>query len=247
MGFWGSLGKIALKAAPFAAMAIPGVGPLASALIQGGLGAANAKASGGGWKDALIGGGIGAATGGLSKGLGPSNPMGMLKGDIAKVAAKATGKSALGSFAKQAGSNVLSGMFGPKSTDRIVGINGPIGQEGQNPNFLDALSGILGSRNQTPNLGTNAGLPPYAMNLSDTAVPRNGMMRGLGPTMGQMDQNNPNLALSIGAGRQEALRNQPWRGGYEINYLGSDDETPFKTNMPPIYPNTGRRKRQKES
>jgi hypothetical protein len=86
MGFWKNFGKIALKVAPYAAMAIPGVGiPLGMAL-QGGLAAANSKVSGGSWKDALLAGGIGAGTGavagGALKGIGPSSGVGakLLKG-----------------------------------------------------------------------------------------------------------------------------------------------------------------------
>lgn len=35
MGFWGKLGKIGMAAAPFAAMAIPGVGPAVGGLMKG--------------------------------------------------------------------------------------------------------------------------------------------------------------------------------------------------------------------
>lgn len=72
MGFWKTLGKGLLKAAPIAAMAIPGIGPVASMAIQGGLGAANAKVSGGGLKSMLLGAGMGAAGAKLGGGLSPS-------------------------------------------------------------------------------------------------------------------------------------------------------------------------------
>lgn len=61
-GFLGTLGKIAGIAAPIAAMAIPGIGPVASALMMAGGGAA-AGAANGGLKGALLGGGAGALSG----------------------------------------------------------------------------------------------------------------------------------------------------------------------------------------
>jgi hypothetical protein len=75
-------------------------------------------------------------------------------------------------------------------------------------------------------------------------------MRGLGPVMGRRDQNFPNLAESIGAGRQDAIRNQPWRGGYNIMTYGNEPDEAgnypeIPVPMPPIYP-TGRRLRQPE-
>jgi hypothetical protein len=59
-GFFKGLGKVALKAAPYAALAIPGVGPVAAMGIRAGIGAAQGAASGKGLKGALIGGGLGA-------------------------------------------------------------------------------------------------------------------------------------------------------------------------------------------
>jgi len=55
------------------------------------------------------------------------------------------------------------------------------------------------------------------------------------------DQNNPNLADSIGAGRMEAIRNQPWRQGYDINTANEDDSV-TTSRMPPFYPSGGRRR-----
>lgn len=63
-----ALRRIVGAALPVAAAFIPGVGPVASALIQAGAGAAGSAIAGGGLKGALTGaamGGLGAATGGL--------------------------------------------------------------------------------------------------------------------------------------------------------------------------------------
>ena len=104
MGFWGKLGKVALKAAPYAAMAIPGVGVPLGMAISGATGAASKKLSGGSWKDALLSGGIDAGLSaipgakGAAKGLAPS--------------AKAVGKATLKNTVGNVGKSVLSGMTG---------------------------------------------------------------------------------------------------------------------------------------
>lgn len=80
MGFWGTLGKGLLKAAPIAASFIPGVGPLAGALIGAGTGAASGALGGGGLKGAIGGGLGGAAMGKGSSGgfMGPQQQGGFL-------------------------------------------------------------------------------------------------------------------------------------------------------------------------
>jgi hypothetical protein len=141
MGFWSKLGKGLLKLAPFAAAAIPGIGPIASMAIQGGLGAANAKTSGGGWKDALLGAGVGAAgakLGGLgssTKGLSPSS--GLL------------GK--LGAIGKQTGTNFASSI--------LPGESGGIGGSG---GWLDKVLGVASTvgKNRVAPTTTNRTAPP---------------------------------------------------------------------------------------
>lgn len=68
MGFWGSLGKGALKvgkiAAPIA-LAATGVGIPAAMAVNAGLNALDKKVSGGSWKDAALSGAIGGATGAI--------------------------------------------------------------------------------------------------------------------------------------------------------------------------------------
>lgn len=67
------LRRVVGAALPVAAAFIPGVGPVASALIQAGAGAAGSAIAGGGLKGALTGaamGGLGAATGGLGSAAG---------------------------------------------------------------------------------------------------------------------------------------------------------------------------------
>ena len=128
MGFWKTLGKIGLKVAPYAAMAIPGVGiPLGMALA-GGLSAADTKVSGGSWKDSLLSGGIGAGTAavglGALKGIGPSSGVGakLLKGASG---AKDAGKlgilgKALGDIGKNAATAQLSKVGTPQTPEGPV-------------------------------------------------------------------------------------------------------------------------------
>jgi len=127
MGFWKTLGKIGLKVAPYAAMAIPGVGIPLGMAIQGGIGAAQAKASGGSWKNALVNAGIGAGTsavGGLGaiKGIGPSSGVGakILKGAVG--AGKAGKAGAVGQVLGDIGRNMAGGYdLGPSSVAGVPG------------------------------------------------------------------------------------------------------------------------------
>jgi hypothetical protein len=75
MGFWGTLGKGLLKAAPIAASFIPGVGPIAGMAIGAGTRALSNKLEG---RNPLAGAIEGGMAGyGAGKGLGPSKlPMG---------------------------------------------------------------------------------------------------------------------------------------------------------------------------
>lgn len=61
-------------------------------------------------------------------------------------------------------------------------------------------------------------------------------MRGLGPRsnpMSQINQDNPNLALTFGQGRLDAIRNQPFRSGYQINTQNSGDPTATNVSYTP--------------
>ena len=119
MGFWKKFGKIALKVAPYAAMAIPGVGVPLGMALQGGLAAANAKASGAGWKGTLLSGGLGAAAGGVGagalKGIGPSAGVGakLAKGALG---AGGAGKAGMvGQFLGDIGREAAYGATQPQS------------------------------------------------------------------------------------------------------------------------------------
>ena len=96
----GQVGKLALKAAPVAAMFIPGVGPLAAGGIGALTGALSKKAEGGSWGDALSSG----ITKGIMSGMGRKGVQGLHGGW------KDAGAEGLGFFGKLEGA--LGGMKG---------------------------------------------------------------------------------------------------------------------------------------
>jgi len=131
------VGKVALKVAPYAAMAIPGVGIPLGLALQGGLAAADKKISGGSWKDALISGGIGAglsAVGGKIPGLD-------------KVAGLGTSKA--GTFVNSAvgGVNNKIANAGSRGIGSILGNVGKEVGKGVLKNPTGVLGSIAGSRN----------------------------------------------------------------------------------------------------
>jgi len=122
MGFWKTLGKIGLKVAPYAAMAIPGVGVPLGMALAGGISAADKKVSGGSWKDALLSGGISAGLSGVGagalKGIGPTSGVASKMLKSAAEGGKGLGWSgavgqALGDIGKNAATSRLGGMPQP--------------------------------------------------------------------------------------------------------------------------------------
>lgn len=217
------IGKVALKVAPYAAMAIPGVGPIASMAIQAGLGAANAKVSGQGLKGVLLGAGTGALTsklggfGSAGKGIAPS----------AGAVASGVAKNTAGSVAKQIAKNVGMGAMTGGLTNGIT----------------SALASPSSSSDSYQPSGLGPSSVPSGMNSST----RTGTMPRYGQNpLNQYNQNTPNLAEALNQGRQEAIRNQPFRSGYDVTtYIGKPDEEgkyeTKTTKMPPIYSSSGSR------
>ena len=186
MGFWGKLGKGLLKIAPYAAMAIPGVGVPLGMAIAGGTSAASKKLSGGSWKDALLSGGIDAglsAVGG--SGIGPS------AGTVAKAAGKKTVKSVLGDVGK----NVLTGVTGVSTSGGLKNTIKGVGKTVLGRIAQQSSGGSSQQPYQQPN-DMPRGIGPSAPPM--TAQP-------------QMDYRTPNLAFAIQNGRNQAIQAQPWR------------------------------------
>lgn len=248
MGFWNKLGKIALQAAPYIAAPFTGGASLAFVPATQKLGQK--------WSahDAEVA---------QRKGLAPSNFDRYL--NMASSAAGAAGGAGMYGEGNFGSENFSGNDFG---ASRIAGGIGGSQQRypmderygtssGGTGNYQAMLDQVLnrrggGSQNQ------GAGGYSYARG-DETATSRgnNGlsrfsmrMRRQLGPVMGAEDQSNPNLAMSIGAGRMDAIRNQPFRGGYTVVSQGPEPADDSQGNvgpdvysqMPPIYPNGQRRR-----
>jgi hypothetical protein len=216
MGFWGSLGKGLLKVAPIAAGFIPGVGPLASAAIGGITSAVSKKASGGSWGDALKSGLVGAGT----SYAGAKVPVGAGKGLSPSKGFWGTAKD----VATKTGKSILAGGLNQG------GYNNP------NPYIMDNFGGPQ-SKTSVNSPMASTGRP--TANTSGGVMPRGGYGYNQNP-MNQLDQSFPNLSQSIFQGRQEAIRNQPFRKGYDvISDTGGKDENdkPITTTqrMPRIF------------
>ena len=132
-----------------------------------------------------------------------------------------------------------SGQQGGSWIDKLGGAKG-IGAIAGGVGGAYALKKIMDSRKDNePEASydyTRGGAPTFG----GGRFARN-MRRQLGPVMGQSDQNFPNLAESIGSGRMDAMRDQPFRGGYDVRtttgYDEEDNPEYEYTPMPRIGPN----------
>jgi hypothetical protein len=234
-----TIGKVALKVAPYAAMAIPGVGPLAAMAISAGTSAASRKLEGGSWKDAALAGGIGGATGYMGakipvKGIGPSSGVAkaVTKGAIAKNVAKKVGTSIL-TNAATGRQPMDEGKSGPDWSTIVGGI------------VKDSITDHYRNSQAARTAPSSDSYTPSVSRESGTIMPRGGYSYNDNP-MNQVDQRNPNLAQSIFQGRQQAIQNQPFRRGYDVttNIGEPDAEGKYQTQvsrMPRIYSGNGRR------
>jgi hypothetical protein len=146
-----------------------------------------------------------------------------------------------------AASNKKGGVSG--FIDKLGGAKG-IGAIAGGVGGAIALKKILDSRSNEHDVpkAESYGPGPEPRDMGTSRFARQ-MRRQLGPVMGQANQNNPNLALSIGQGRMDAMADQPFRGGYDVRHVEDYDEETGDpiysyTPMPRIGP--GRRRRQAE-
>ncbi len=218
MGFWSKLGKIGLTVAPY--VAAPFTGGASLALT----GAANQAV--GKWNQHD-------ANEAAKKGLAPSN-FDRYLGMAGNVAGMAGG---MGAFGKTG--STFSGQNFTGTNPKLSGWQNTLSKVGSAASRVGG--GYGGGGSMVPGQINNGGFEQGPMGLPpgtfDYGMPRFNQQarRMLGPVMGNMNQNNPNLAESIGAGRMEAIRNQPWRGGYDTQVLGDDDQI-ITQRMPTISP-----------
>jgi hypothetical protein len=166
---------------------------------------------------------------------------------------------------QQGSSNRFGGGDTDYIRDAVSGVNKSGQQGGGLSGFLSKLGGVKGIAGIASGVGGALAAKKLLQNRGGEEVPKDEsygpgpeprdmgtsrfqrrMQRELGPVMGQANQNNPNFALSIGQGRMDAMRDQPFRGGYDVRtttgYDDNDQPEYEYTPMPKIGP--GRRRRQ---
>lgn len=215
MGFWNKLGKIALQAAPYVAAPFTGGASLLATGMTQDLGNKWAqhdaqknyeKGLGPSKFDQTLGtaSGIGSMASGMTGGFGGKlSGGGGIRGDVGNVANRAGGWQ-----------SKLGGMFGGND---MPSQGGGGGWQGMLNNIMNRVG-----QGQGGGYGQGGMTPPYFPQGQEQAVPRDPgmggfaqrMRRQLGPIMGQQNQNNPNLAESIGAGRMSARMGRNRAYGY---------------------------------
>lgn len=219
MGFWNKLGKIALVAAPYVAAPFTGGASLAFT------GAANSAVKKWNEHDAKKAYEKGVAPSSFDKYLG-------MAGDVAGMA------GGMGAFGKLGGGKTFSAANFQGNNPKLGGWQNTLGKIG------GAASNLMNPQQQGGGININfggGGLGPsegYQQQMMRApGMDRFGRQaqRMLGPVMGNMNQNNPNLAEALAAGRMEAIRNQPYRGGYDV-YTQGEDGAEITSRMPQISP-----------
>lgn len=244
------IGKVALTAAPYVAAPFTG----GASLMATGL--ANKAVQKWGEHDAKDA---------IAKGLAPSSFDRVLGkvGNISSLATAFVPTNALGSIG-MLGSAGKAASTAAKAA-KIAGTANKVSGAVKAANIANkvmsgvgaatTVAGMFGGNdsNGEGSSGRNTGLGPSSSPGMAVDRTTGGRMRGVGPApLMQRNQNNPNLAESINAGRQQAIRNQPFREGYDITTrMGPpDDEGKYATvtqRNPAIYPTGGgRRKRQQQ-
>lgn len=236
MGFWNKLGKIALVAAPYVAAPFTGGASLAFT------GAANKAAQK--WMEHD-------AKKAAEKGLAPSK-FDKYLGYAATGASLATGIGAMsgggmgggGGSAANTGKALSGWQKNLQTAGNIASGNAVQGAPLWQNAAAGAIGGMYGDQPEGgygigPSNAPRAPQAPQALGQAQIRPELSGFARNMydqfGPVMGAADQSNPNLAFSLGQGRMEALQNQPFRAGYQVNAVGRDDQ-PYSYQQPPIYP-----------
>jgi hypothetical protein len=240
MGWLSKLGKIALVAAPYVAAPFTGGASLMAT------GATNAALQKWNEKDAKNRAAKGLAPSKFDKYLGyTSTGAGLASGLGAFGALGSAGKaaSAISGASKAASTASTASKF----ANTLSNVNKGMAVAGAVAPMIAAARGG-GSSNETvnPNAQSSTGIGPstsYGVSR-EGVMPRGGFSYRDNP-MNQEDQSSPNLARSIFQGRQEAIKNQPFRSGYSVNAISRDD-VPYTYEQGPITPNSDKNRRRKK-
>jgi hypothetical protein len=240
MGFWNKLGKIALQAAPYVAAPFTGGASLMATGLTNQLGQKWAE------HDATEAAKKGLAPSKFDKYLGLASGAAGLASSFAPVGGALTGLSKAGKAVNAANKAANTGK-------KVSGFASALNKVNTGMNTAQGINSLV---NQARNINSDSGQSynqsnQQSYNESSPSVPssdsRQAQVRPemsgfaqqlydqFGPVMGAANQNNPNLAFALGQGRMEALQNQPFRSGYQVNAVDKDDK-PYTYQQGPIYP-----------
>lgn len=234
MGWLSKLGKIALVAAPYVAAPFTGGASLMAT------GATNAALQKWNQKDAQKRAAQGLAPSKFDRYLGYAGTGASLASGLGAFGAL-SGASSAANAASTAGKVATASKFANtlNNVNKGMAVAGTVG----------AIAGDIAANRGGGSAASDArstGLGPTSSAMQRNGVmPRGGFRYSENP-LNQVDQSNPNLALSIHQGRQEAIRNQPFRGGYTVNAINRDD-VPYSYEQGAIYPNQRRRQQPVEA
>jgi hypothetical protein len=189
------VGKVALKAAPIAAMFIPGVGPLASMAISAASNAASKKIEGGSWKSALGAGAIGAATG---------YGAGAIKSaaDAAKIAKTAGGLAPSASVGEKIATTAV------KAAPKVSALGKVMNGVNTGMNIASPVMSAIQSAGSAPSSGNSKS-----------------SSSGIGPTPGVYTPYQPDANSAVNRGRLAGAQDQGFRKGYDVKTrIGEPDE-----------------------
>lgn len=271
MGFksvLGKIGKVALTAAPYVAAPFTGGASLAATgLTQAAVKKwassdakkAEAKGLAPSKFDKVLGKvGDYASMGSMVMPTGALAGIGMLgKGaKAAQVAAKAGTAAKVAGTASKIGKVASIGNKIKTAADIAIPAIGAIGaikgarsggamNDAQYGNDLPSQGGITGrsgGRGIAPS--TMPGQSNQTARGRNEVMPRGGFKYNDNP-LNQYDQTTPNLAEALHQGRQEAIRNQPFRGGYDSHMMVGDEK--FTSKMPAISSGFGGNNRKRRN
>lgn len=205
------IGKVALMAAPYVAAPFTGG---ASLLATGLANKAVSKWSEHDAKDAI------------AHGLAPSKFDNILNkvGTVSSLASSIIPTNALGAVGLlgKAGKTAQTAVKAGSAANKVGSI---LSNAGKVSNVLSAVGGLRDGGGGGIGPSPNANIPTNQSNGVGTMN-----MRGVGT---RMDQTTPNLAFALAQGKREAIRDQPFRAGYDVTtQVGEPDaEGKYQTRV----------------
>jgi len=224
MGFWNKLGKIALQAAPYVAAPFTGG---ASLLATGGTQYLGQKWAEADAKKAIA---KGLAPSKFDKYLGLASAGAGLASSFAPVSSALTGLSSAGKAA-----NAAKAAKAASTVGKVAGWSDKLGKIVKVGNAAASGAGLVGGAIQVAREGSDPGISSDELSVTGYGSPSSGSSS---PSGGEAQPRGvSNFASALAAGRNTALRNQPFRKGYDVVSPGINEGDPeIRTPMPPIYP-----------